>query len=428
MAIELLSSPRPSSPVFEGEKYPVFCSSPLVIATVSKSTANLKSITKYDSLDKFSEESEDLALLEKNRCLNLQLKRGSSVKVDLSSDNDLATIPCSAPAKLNNISSTSDEFDMSFMRKRSIDPKKGAQSFRLNLPEPKLPTKVSKKTLKPLRKNNSEVNTERQTERQSKEDKQRHNNELAQEKQLEKQRKIEEKQRLLQEKEAVQAVKAANALRQKNTAADEIVVSMCNEWSQYPSSKPICESISQSGARVVISKHKLPFTLTFSRKVNRDFDFFNTQVWKPCSERIEVEPYTLLYFPAEKLSQLIKQKNGLVNNLNSAMKIYPGHTYIYLIEGLLEFYKRRKRLESKHENDLLKIAMGEKVVKRKEDIPKLLAEMPEPKAFENALTLLQNFGKGKCKIQFSPASETAGWVVSFLQQIAIFPEMQYFCI
>jgi ERCC4 domain len=334
-----------------------------------------------------------------------QKKRVSSVLIESSSDSELLSlIPCSAPAKINILSSTTDEFDMSFMRNRSVEPRPGGRPFNFQIPDSDIIPKVSKKNpLKTSGKNNSEI---------------------AIEKQLEKQRKAEEKQRILQERETTQAVKSANVLRQKISAAEEIIISFCSEWRKYPSAQAIVESITQSGARVVSANHKIPFTLSFSRKVNRDFDFDASEVWKPCPERIEVEPYTLFYFPAAKLARLIKEKNGLVNNLAKIMNTYPGHSYIFLIEDLIDYYKRRKRLESKWENDRLKSAMGEKPVKRKEDILALLADMPEPKDFENSLVLLQNFGKGKCKIHFSPASETAGWIVSFLQQIAIYPEMQ----
>jgi hypothetical protein len=91
------------------------------------------------------------------------------------------------------------------------------------------------------------------------------------------------------------------------------------------------------------------------------------------------------------------------------------------LEDLQEYYRKMNSARAKKENDELRGYLGQSVKKRKKnelDVDNL----PDRKEIEVELLRIQVAGGTKIRIHPCSSSETAGWIVSFVQQIAFFPE------
>jgi hypothetical protein len=205
--------------------------------------------------------------------------------------------------------------------------------------------------------------------------------------------------------------------------AEELIIHMCNTWSLEEKSKVIVQSLSEAGAIVVSQPLQIPYTMSFIRKVERLFDF-EREMWTPCERKLEAEPYALFLISSSRLIDIFLQQDtngGLLSIFKKCSETYPDYTIIWILEDLQEYYRKMNSARAKKENDELRGYLGQSVKKRKKnelDVDNL----PDRKEIEVELLRIQVAGGTKIRIHPCSSSETAGWIVSFVQQIAFFPE------
>ncbi|KAJ3358268.1 hypothetical protein HDU91_005264 [Kappamyces sp. JEL0680] len=242
--------------------------------------------------------------------------------------------------------------------------------------------------------------------------------ETARKRREEKERKELEKLQRLHGKEAQQALKSVNVLRQRAQAAEELIVVICSTWKQESASDAVIQTLRDAGATIHSTKQPIPYSMTFCRKITREFDF-DQESWKPCCVRYEMEPFVLLLLRAERLAELCLDENGVIDYFNSCVAAHKGHTLVFLVENLAEYRKKQRLAKNRMENDQLRLALGE--MQRKQ--PQFVHKRPEMSRLEAELLYLQIFGRGRVKIHPCSSAETAAWILSFTQQIAMFPEL-----
>lgn len=135
-----------------------------------------------------------------------------------------------------------------------------------------------------------------------------------------------------------------------------------------------------------------------------------------------MEPYALFLLSADRLIGIISEdpENGLLDFFKRCSQVYPDFTIVWIVENLQNYYKKRTQARTRRENDELRGFMGETVPKRRNEPD--YSNSPERELIEEQLLYLQLVGKTKLRIHPCSMSETAGWIVSFAQQIAFYPE------
>lgn len=240
-------------------------------------------------------------------------------------------------------------------------------------------------------------------------------------KEEERERKNELKNQVLKEKQAHSQIKSANILKQKVTCAEEMIISICDKWSADENAKAIVASLTGAGAVVIPKPLKIPYAMSFTRKVDREFDF-KKGAWAPCERKHEMEPYALFLLSAERLIGIISEdsENGLLSFFKRCTEVYPEFTIVWIVENLQEYYKKRAHAKSRKENDELRGLMGQSVPKRSKGVD--FSSSCDRELIEEQLLYLQLIGTPKIRIHPCSSTETAGWIVSFTQQIAFYPE------
>ena len=226
------------------------------------------------------------------------------------------------------------------------------------------------------------------------------------------------------------------------TCAEELIVNMCSTWTKLQettptsSAKAIIDSLTGAGAAVVSKPLKIPYTMSFVRKVDRTYDF-EEAAWRPCSRKLEMEPYALFLLSSSRVAELILEESngngaagdadsGLLNFFKKCTQVYPNCTIIWILENLQDYYKKIHQARSRKENDELRGLLGENVTKRRkvgngDDIVDW-DKMPDKRVVEEHLLQVQMAAGSIIKIHPCSSTETAAWIVSFTQQIAFYPE------
>ena len=203
-------------------------------------------------------------------------------------------------------------------------------------------------------------------------------------------------------------------------------MTLCDKLNQGTGLSQILNNI---GCNVSRKPQKMNYAITFTRKTTRNFDF-TTEMWIPCHICFEKEPYVVFYYTAESLMSVITSHNntGLIKHFEMAKKEYPGHTFIYLIENLAEYYKKKRSLVTRKENHELLEAMGQVKPSKSTKTSKAdsdLQNLPDKQMVERQLLYLQLLGKTAVKIHPCSNVESPSWIISFMEQIGIFPDEQY---
>ena len=187
-------------------------------------------------------------------------------------------------------------------------------------------------------------------------------------------------------------------------------------------SSGIAQSLSAAGSVVLSKPLKIPYSMSFTRKVERMYDY-EKKMWMPCEKKYEIEPFALFLISSDRLIEILQQNmdNGLLLLFKKCAETYPGFTLIWIIEDLQEYYRKIHSARTKKENDELRGYLGQSVKKRKGNEFDL-ESMPDRKIIEEQLLRVQIAGGSKIRIHPCSSSETTGWIVSFTQQIASFPE------
>ncbi|KAJ3273269.1 hypothetical protein HDV01_004627 [Terramyces sp. JEL0728] len=240
------------------------------------------------------------------------------------------------------------------------------------------------------------------------------------EEEKEEKRREKQKEKETQDLESVgkKAIQTANKLRQKIECAREVIAHLCKNWNQ---NDPFLNtSLKEVGVETRIETTAVKNSMTLTHKVDRIYDFENS-IWNPCSLRLEKLPYILIMLSAMDIAEILKSDQSLMNYFTDCTSKYKGDTIIFLVVGLPEYYKAFSSAQTAIRNDEIREQLtSEKRKKRKAND---ILDGPDKKTIERELILLQIFGKGKCKIHTCNKVDIHGFIVSFIQQIALFPDM-----
>ncbi len=227
---------------------------------------------------------------------------------------------------------------------------------------------------------------------------------------------------MLIEKELKTAVKKVNKLQQKGSISREILVYVCDKWVNDPCFVGIKQVLEESEIKIISARQSLPNTMTFARYTTRQYDF-DAEIWNPCLPQFEYEPYILVYMKAEEFALLCLDEKGPMPYFLKLMS-KPSITVILVIENLFDYYKRKKLAVQRSNNDALRCALGENSIRRSTQLKDNFDNLPDRSKMEAELLYLQVFSEGRVKIHPTDSAVTGNWILSFIEQIALFPEVK----
>ncbi|KAJ3314665.1 RNA-binding ATPase activator esf2 [Boothiomyces sp. JEL0838] len=237
------------------------------------------------------------------------------------------------------------------------------------------------------------------------------------EKETKKSEKQREKEALEMEQIGKKALQTANRLRQKIECTRELIVHLCTEWDEKD--PYLKNSLEEVGVEIRKETPKIRNSLSLTHKVDREYDFENGS-WNPCNIRLERLPYTMILLSATEIAQILKRDNTLVKYFTDCTSEFQGNTIIFFVVGLPEYYRSYSNAEIAIRNDEIREQLTNE--RRKKRKTNEILDGPDKKTIERELILLQIYGKGKCKIHTCTKVDLHGFLISFLQQIAIFPD------
>ncbi|KAJ3206002.1 hypothetical protein HDU67_008517 [Dinochytrium kinnereticum] len=209
-----------------------------------------------------------------------------------------------------------------------------------------------------------------------------------------------EKRRAVEEmRSQTVSVKNANKLRDKHTAAREMIVTVDPLFFSHRGGASALNAVEEIGATVRVLHQPLSKSLSFSRKVTREWDDTAGR-WTPCPEKIMGEPFVIVRIDAADLSGLLTgdcdldkvlpQGGGPSREvvapshlgqplvaafprvdphassrmakiiLDAIRKAYPGRTPIIVVEGYRALLRERNRVVDARVREEMRKAAGGK--------------------------------------------------------------------
>ncbi|KAJ3412792.1 putative monocarboxylate transporter mch1, partial [Chytridiales sp. JEL 0842] len=155
-------------------------------------------------------------------------------------------------------------------------------------------------------------------------------------------RKEQEKFEKQLEKAQKQQYKAANKIRDKKACCQEMILELDPACVAERCGATLVSAVQEMGTTISIQTQPMPLTMRWKRKVTREWND-EKQLWTPCDERLEYEPFVLIRLDAAELSRLVQSPGGYKSYYSHVCSKYPGYSIILFVEGIKNLLKSRTK-------------------------------------------------------------------------------------